>query len=89
MKFNNSEFKYAECSICTEKLGLKTYKKTKGFFTEYSMSTASEDMAEIYSHMIFLGKDYIKKIKKIDVILNNKITYIENKIKKIDSTFDY
>ena len=53
IKFNNSEFKYAECSTCTEKLGLETYKKTKGFFTEYSKSTASEDMAEVFSHIIF------------------------------------
>ena len=87
MKFNNSEFKYAECSICTEKLGLKTYKKTKGFFTEYSMSTASEDMAEVYSHIIFLDRNYINKIRKIDTILSDKISYIENKIKTIDKSF--
>jgi len=87
IKFNNSEFEYAECSTCTEKLGLETYKNTKGFFTEYSKSTASEDMAEVYSHMIFLQKKHINKIRKIDKILNNKISYIENKIKKIDNTF--
>ena len=89
IKFNNFEFKYAECSTCTEKLGLETYKKTNGFFTEYSKSTASEDMAEVYSHMIILNKDYIKKIRKIDPILDNKILYIENKIKKIDSSFNF
>jgi|TARA_B110000438_G_scaffold288521_1_gene322086 hypothetical protein len=87
MKFNNSEFKYAECSTCTEKLGLKTYKTTKGFFTEYSMSTASEDMAEVYSHIIFLDRNYINKIRKIDTILSDKISYIENKIKTIDKSF--
>ena len=38
--FNIKEFKYAECSTCTNKLGLDTYKKTDGFFTEYSTSTA-------------------------------------------------
>ena len=54
IKFNNSNFKYAECSTCTENIGLEQYKETKGFFTEYSKSTASEDMAEVYSHMIFL-----------------------------------
>jgi len=86
-KLNDSKFKYAECSTCTEKLGLETYKKTKGFFTEYSKSTASEDMAEVYSHMIFLDKNYINKIKKEDTILNNKIIYIENKIKEIDNSF--
>ena len=57
IKFNNSKFEYAECSTCTEKLGLETYNKTKGFFTEYSKSTPSEDMAEVYSHIIF----WIKK----------------------------
>jgi hypothetical protein len=87
IKLNDFKFEYAECSTCTEKLGLETYKKTKGFFTEYSKSTASEDMAEVYSHMIFLDKDYINKIKKEDTILNNKITYIENKIKEIDNSF--
>ena len=45
-------FKYADCSTCSEKLGLDTYKNTNGFFTEYSMTTPSEDMAEVYSHLI-------------------------------------
>jgi hypothetical protein len=89
IKFNNSKFKYAECSICTEKLGLETYEKTKGFFTEYSKSTASEDMAEVYSHIIFLNKKEINQIRKLDPILNNKISYIENNIKKIDNSFTF
>ena len=86
-KFNNSDFRYAACSTCTEKLGLKTYNKTNGFFTEYSKSTASEDMAEVYSHIIFFNKKEIDKISKIDPILKNKILYIKNKIKKIDNSF--
>ena len=69
------------------KLGLETYKKTKGFFTEYSKSTASEDMAEVYSHIISLKKEKINLIRKIDPILNNKILYIQNRIKKIDNSF--
>jgi len=89
IKFNNSEFKYAKCSTCTKKLGLETYKKTNGFFTEYSKTTASEDMAEVYSHIIFLNKKKIDKIHNSDPILNNKITYIKNKIKKIDNTFTF
>jgi len=88
-KFNNSNFKYAKCSTCTEKVGLETYKNTKGFFTEYSKSTASEDMAEVYSHMIFLKKNNINKMRAIDPILNNKISYIENKIQKIDNSFKF
>ena len=86
-KFNNSNFKYAECSTCTENIGLEQYKETKGFFTEYSKSTASEDMAEVYSHMIFLKKEEINQIRKLDPILNNKISYIENRIKEIDNSF--
>ena len=27
--------------------------ETKGFFTEYSKSTPSEDMAEVFSHLMF------------------------------------
>ena len=89
IKFNSSEFKYAECSTCTKKLGLETYENTKGFFTEYSKSTASEDMAEVYSHMIYLSQNNINEIKKKDSILKKKILYIENKIKKIDNTFSF
>ena len=89
IKFNNSNFKYAECSTCTENIGLEQYKETKGFFTEYSKSTASEDMAEVYSHMIFLKEKEINQIRKSDPILNNKISYIENKIKEIDSSFTF
>ena len=86
-KFNDLKFIYAKCSTCTENLGLDKYKKTKGFFTEYSKSTASEDMAEVYSHMIYLDDEKIKKIRTLDGILNKKISYIESKIKKIDDSF--
>ena len=89
IEFNDSKFEYAECSTCTEKLGLETYRKTKGFFTEYAKSTASEDMAEVYSHMLFLDKNEIGQIRKLDPILNNKISYIEDKIKIIDNSFTF
>ncbi len=46
--FNLKDFKYAECSTCTDKLGLETYSNTKGFFSEYSQSTASEDMGRSF-----------------------------------------
>ena len=87
IKFNTPKFEYAECSTCTKKIGLKKYDKTEGFFTEYSKSTASEDMAEVYSYMIYLKKNKINQIRKLDPILNNKISYIENKIKQIESSF--
>ena len=89
IKFNNSNFKYAECSTCTKNISLEKYQETKGFFTEYSKSTASEDMAEVYSHMIFLKEKEINQIRKSDPILNNKISYIENRIKEIDNSFTF
>jgi len=89
IKFNDSNFKYAACSTCTKNIGLEKYEQTKGFFTEYSKSTASEDMAEVYSHMIYLKKDEIDRIRKLDPILNDKISYIKNKIKQINSSFTF
>ena len=89
IKFNDSKFKYAECSTCTKNISLEKYQITNGFFTEYSKSTASEDMAEVYSHMIFLKEKEINQIRKSDPILNNKISYIKNKIKEIDSSFTF
>ena len=88
-KINTPNFEYAKCSICTEKLGLDTYKKSNGFFTEYSKSTASEDMAEVYSFLIILDTKKIKEIRNSDVILDKKISYIENKIKLIDNSFKF
>ena len=89
IKFNNSKFEYAECSTCTKNISLERYQETKGFFSEYSKSTASEDMAEVYSHMIFLNKKEINQIRNLDPIINNKISYIENKIKEIDNSFNF
>jgi hypothetical protein len=89
IEFNNFEFKYAECSTCTKNISLEKYQETNGFFTEYSRSTASEDMAEVYSHMIFLEKKEINQIRKLDRILDNKISYIENKIMEIDNSFTF
>ena len=80
--FNVKEFQYAECSTCTDKLGLDTYTKTNGFFTEYSQSTASEDMAEVFSHlMIGLNLD------NPDPILKKKIQFIKINLLKIDQNF--
>ena len=76
IKFNNSKFKYAECSTCTKNISLEKYQITNGFFTEYSKSTASEDMAEVYSHMIFLKEKEINQIRKSDPILNLSLIHI-------------
>jgi len=80
--FNIKEFKYAECSTCTNKLGLDTYKKTDGFFTEYSKSTASEDMAEVFSHLMIKSN-----LNDIDPILKKKIQFIKLNLLKIDQSF--
>jgi hypothetical protein len=81
-KFNIKEFKYAECSTCTDKLGLETYTKTDGFFTEYSRSTASEDMAEVFSHLMIKSN-----LNDIDPILEKKIQFIRLNLLKIDQSF--
>ena len=81
-KFNNPTFKYADCSTCSKKLGLDTYTNTEGFFTEYSMTIPSEDMAEVYSHLI-IGNYKILD----DKILSKKIQFIKDKLKEIDNTF--
>jgi len=81
-KFNKPNFKYADCSTCSRKLGLETYKDTNGFFTEYSMTIPSEDMAEVFSHLI------IGNYKNLnDEILNKKIKFIQDKLKEIDNSF--
>ncbi len=80
--FNVKEFEYAACSTCTDKLGLDTYSNTRGFFTEYSQSTISEDMAEVFSHLM-IGVS----LSNLDPILKKKIQFIKNNILKIDRNF--
>ena len=80
--FNNEGFEYAECSTCTNKLGLDTYTTTKGFFSEYSQSTASEDMAEVFSHLM-IGIN----LNNLDPILEKKINFIRSNLLKIDQNF--
>ena len=80
--FNGKEFEYAECSTCTDKLGLDTYTNTKGFFSEYSQSTASEDMAEVFSHLM-IGIN----LNNLDPILEKKIDFIKTNLLKIDQNF--
>ena len=81
-KLNDPKFKYADCSTCSKKLGLDTYKNTDGFFSEYSMTIPSEDMAEVYSHLI-TGNFKTSN----DEILNKKIDFIRDRLKIIDDTF--
>ena len=86
--FNNPEFKYAECSTCSDRLGLSLLKQDKGFVTEYSMSTPSEDMAEVFSFLM-INKKMIEDKASMDPILNNKILLIKNNILKIYENFNF
>ena len=80
--YNDKTFKYAECSTCSDRLGLDLYNQTNGFLTEYSKSIASEDMAEVFSFLM-TDEIKIKNMSKKDSILLNKIKYIEKGIDKI------
>ena len=83
-KFNTSSFQYAECSTCTNKLGLSLIKDTKGFLTEYSKSIPSEDMAEIFSFLM-TNKSKVNEIIQQDNILKNKVELIKSGLSKIDN----
>ena len=80
--FNKENFKYSECSTCNNKWNLSLYHETKGFFSEYSKSTVSEDMAEVFSHLM-VGSN----LKNIDPILEKKIQFIIINLQKIDKNF--
>jgi len=87
-KFNNPEFKYAKCSTCTNKLDLSLVNNTKGFLTEYSMTTASEDMAEIFSFLMS-EKQKLENIVLDDPVLYKKTIFLKNAILKIDNNFKF
>ncbi len=86
--FNQKNFKYTECSTCSDRLNLSEFKKTNGFLTEYSMTTAPEDMAEVFSFLIKDKKKLDEKSLK-DPILKNKISFIQNNILKISNNFTF
>ena len=84
INFNKKDFQYAKCSTCTDKIDLNTYIDTDGFLTEYSKTTPSEDMAEVFSHIMFNIN-----IPKNDSILQNKKEFIIRNILKVDKTFKF
>ena len=87
--FNHKKFNYAECSTCSsDRLNLSLLEETKGFLTEYSMSTPSEDMAEIFSFLITDKKNVENKALK-DSVLKKKISYIKKTLLKIDKEFKF
>lgn len=87
-KLNNPNFKYAKCSTCSNRLDLSLIKNTKGFLTEYSMSTPSEDMAEIFSFLSTNNNKLTNIISK-DPVLEKKIKFLKNEILKIDKNFKF
>tara|TARA_Y100000590_G_scaffold449049_1_gene586592 strand:- start:644 stop:1381 length:738 start_codon:yes stop_codon:yes gene_type:complete len=86
--FNHKNFKYAKCSTCSDKLNLELINKTKGFLTQYSMTTPSEDMAEIYSFLI-TNKKLLKKITINDSVLGNKVSYLKQQLLIIDKNLNF
>ena len=84
INFNKKDFQYAKCSTCTDKIDLNTYIDTDGFLTEYSKTTPSEDMAEVFSHIMFNIN-----IPKNDSILQRKKQFIIRNILKVDKTFKF
>ena len=81
--FNSSDFDYAECSTCSDRLNLDLYQNTNGFLTEYSKSIPSEDMAEIFSYLM-TDENKINEIIQEDQILKNKVGFIRQGLSKID-----
>jgi len=85
---NDSDFKYAKCSTCSNRVNLELLDKTEGFLTEYSMSTPSEDMAEVFSFLMADRKKIENKTIN-DEILTKKIFFIKKNILKIDKNFKF
>ena len=83
--FNKTNFEYSDCSTCNKNWSLDLLDNKSGFFTEYAKSTVSEDMAEVFSHLIF----YQNKIDIKDQIIKKKILFIKKIILKIDNTFNF
>tara|TARA_E500000178_G_scaffold278911_1_gene278522 strand:- start:766 stop:1497 length:732 start_codon:yes stop_codon:yes gene_type:complete len=86
-KLNDSNFKYQDCSTCTEKLGLNYSNSNNGFLTDYSMSTPYEDMAEVYSFMITNKNLLIKRSKK-DAVIEKKTNFIKKYISKLENSIE-
>ena len=83
--FNKKNFKYSKCSTCNNNWNLYLLDDGTGFFTEYAKSTASEDMAEVFSHLMF----YKNKVYSDDPIIEKKILFIKKNVLKIDNTFKF
>ena len=83
--FNKKNFEYSKCSTCNNNWDLDLLDSESGFFTKYSKSTASEDMAEVFSHLIF----YKNEINTKNSIIKKKIQFIKKSVLTIDNTFNF
>ena len=75
---NKKNFAYSKCSTCNDNWNLELLNNKSGFFTEYAKSTASEDMAEVFSHLIF----YKNKVHSNDPIIEKKNFIYQKKYSK-------
>ena len=87
-KFNNSEFKYSQCSTCKKDVGLNILNETNGFFTKYAKTNVSEDMAETFSFLV-MNNEYIQKKIDDDLIIKNKTFFIKENVLKIYGNFKF
>jgi len=87
-KLNKEDFRYADCSTCSDKINLAIYNNTEGFLTEYSKSTASEDMAEVFSHLMY-NKNLVEEKIIYDFILMKKVSLLKKNILRIDNNFKF
>lgn len=85
---NEDSFLYSECSTCSENFGLDLIENQNGFLSEYSKSTPSEDMAEIFSFLMTRNSK-IATIASSDKIIRKKINFIKDNIYKIDKNFKF
>ena len=87
-KFNNSEFKYSQCSTCKKDIGLNILSKTNGFFTKYAKTNVSEDMAETFSFIV-INNEHIQKKIDDDLIIKNKTIFIKENVLNIYENFKF
>ena len=87
-KYNSKDFKYQLCSTCTDKFGMELLNEKKGFLSEYSQSTAGEDMAETFSFLMIENSELKIKLQNDD-ILKKKINFIKKNILLIDQNFKF
>jgi len=80
---NNHNFIYKQCSDCQLNYSTELSYENKGFLTEYSKFSISEDQAEIFSFWMS-DTNILNLISKKDGILKNKINILKDFLSKIN-----